>query len=83
MLFSDSHILITILFTPLVGAILMLFIPQQSSRSASLDGEHFRISGTGRLAAAHVAFQFRDERAALPIRHRLARGFPRWARTSL
>ena len=27
MLFSDSHILSTILFTPLVGAILMLFIP--------------------------------------------------------
>jgi NADH-quinone oxidoreductase subunit M len=27
MLFSDKHILITILFTPLVGAILMLFIP--------------------------------------------------------
>src|ERR1700732_2575647 len=27
MLFSDSHILSTILFTPLVGAILMLFVP--------------------------------------------------------
>ena len=29
MLFSDSHILSTILFTPLVGAILMLFIPRE------------------------------------------------------
>jgi NADH-quinone oxidoreductase subunit M len=29
MLFSDSHILTTILFTPLVGAILMLFIPRE------------------------------------------------------
>jgi NADH-quinone oxidoreductase subunit M len=29
MLFSDSHILNTILFTPLVGAILMLFIPRE------------------------------------------------------
>jgi NADH:ubiquinone oxidoreductase subunit 4 (subunit M) len=28
MLFSDSHILSTILFTPLIGAILMLFIPR-------------------------------------------------------
>ncbi len=29
MLFSDNHILSTILFTPLVGAIIMLFIPRQ------------------------------------------------------
>ncbi len=29
MLFSDSHILSTILFTPLIGAILMLFIPRE------------------------------------------------------
>jgi NADH-quinone oxidoreductase subunit M len=29
MLFSDSHILSTILFTPMVGAILMLFIPRE------------------------------------------------------
>src|ERR1700691_5171673 len=29
MLFSDSHILSTILFTPLMGAILMLFIPRE------------------------------------------------------
>ena len=30
--FSDSHILSTILFTPLVGAILMLFIPREQRR---------------------------------------------------
>ena len=29
MLFSDSHILSTILFTPIVGAIIMLFIPRE------------------------------------------------------
>src|ERR1700726_222248 len=29
MLFSDSHILSTILFTPIVGGILMLFIPRE------------------------------------------------------
>ena len=29
MLFSDNHILSTILFTPLVGAIIMLFIPRE------------------------------------------------------
>src|SRR6202167_3551765 len=29
MLFSDSHILSTILFTPLIGAILMFFIPRE------------------------------------------------------
>ena len=43
MLFSDSHILSTILFTPLVGAILMLFIPREQRRRASLDGQPLRV----------------------------------------
>ena len=31
--FSDSHILNTILFTPLVGAILMLFIKRENANA--------------------------------------------------
>src|SRR5271170_6231299 len=45
MLFSDSHILSTILFTPLVGAILMLFIPRSNANAHRLMGNLFGILG--------------------------------------
>src|ERR1700723_4647019 len=45
MLFSDSHILSTILFTPLVGAILMLFIPRSNANAHRLMGNLFGFLG--------------------------------------
>ena len=45
MLFSDSHILSTILFTPLVGAILMLFIPRTNANAHRLMGNLFGLLG--------------------------------------
>src|SRR5271170_4478772 len=45
MLFSDSHILSTILFTPLVGAILMLFVPRSNANAHRLMGNLFGILG--------------------------------------
>src|SRR5271163_2459096 len=45
MLFSDSHILTTILFTPLVGAILMLFIPRERADLHRWMGNIFGILG--------------------------------------
>ncbi len=45
MLFSDSHILSTILFTPLVGAILMLFIPRERADLHRWMGNIFGILG--------------------------------------
>jgi NADH-quinone oxidoreductase subunit M len=45
MLFSDSHILSTILFTPLLGAILMLFIPRENSNAHRWMGNIFGFLG--------------------------------------
>src|SRR5271168_3095264 len=45
MLFSDSHILSTILFTPLIGAILMLFIPRERADLHRWMGNIFGILG--------------------------------------
>src|SRR5580658_9558149 len=45
MLFSDSHILSTILFTPLVGAILMLFIPRERADLHRWTGNLFGFLG--------------------------------------
>src|SRR5579863_9569801 len=45
MLFSDSHILSTILFTPLVGAILMLFIPRERADLHRWMGNIFALLG--------------------------------------
>ena len=59
MLFSDSHILSTILFTPLVGAISDAFHPARAGRSAPLDGQYFWRPRVARFAAADLALQFR------------------------
>ncbi|HXZ10848.1 MAG TPA: NADH-quinone oxidoreductase subunit M [Candidatus Sulfotelmatobacter sp.] len=45
MLFSDSHILSTILFTPLAGAILMLFIPRENANAHRWMGNIFAFLG--------------------------------------
>ena len=82
MLFSDSHILITILFTPLVGAILMLFIPRERPDLHRWMGNIFGFLGSARLPAADLAIQLGPERAAVPICHRSAAGFLRLARIS-
>ena len=45
MLFSDSRILSTILFTPLVGAILLLFIPASGADLHRWMGDLFGLLG--------------------------------------
>ena len=45
MLFSDSHILTTILFTPLAGAILMFFIPRERANAHRWMGNIFGFLG--------------------------------------
>src|SRR5271157_5095885 len=45
MLFSDTHILTTILFTPLVGSILMLFIPRENANAHRWMGNIFAFLG--------------------------------------
>ena len=45
MLFSDSHILSTILFTPLLGAILMMFIPRENANAHRWMGNIFGFLG--------------------------------------
>src|SRR5579862_8853658 len=67
MLFSDGHILSTILFTPLVGAILMLFIPRRLASAHRLMGNIFGLLGlavslplTWRFNFAESDFQFRQ-----------------------
>src|ERR1700733_6414836 len=67
MLFSDGHILSTILFTPLLGAILMLFIPRRLASAHRLMGNIFGLLGlavslplTWRFNFAESDFQFRQ-----------------------
>jgi NADH-quinone oxidoreductase subunit M len=67
MLFSDNHILSTILFTPLVGAILMLFIPRQNANAHRLMGNLFGFLGFAvslplvwRFKFGETDFQFRQ-----------------------
>ncbi len=42
--FYDTHILTVILFTPLVGALLLLFVPRDSVTDASRDRQPFRLA---------------------------------------
>jgi NADH-quinone oxidoreductase subunit M len=63
MLFSDSHILSTILFTPLVGAILMLFIPRERPDLHRWMGNIFAFLGL--LVSLPLIWRF-DSSAAAP-----------------
>jgi len=67
MLFSDNHILSTILFTPLVGAILMLVIPRQNTNAHRWMGNLFGFLGFAvslplvwRFKFGETDFQFRQ-----------------------
>src|ERR1700683_294818 len=67
MLFSDGHILSTILFTPLVGAVLTLFIPRRFASAHRLMGNLFGLLGlavslplTWRFNFNESDFQFRQ-----------------------
>ena len=67
MLFSDNHILSTILFTPLAGAILMLFIPRQNANAHRWMGNLFGFLGFAvslplvwRFRFGETDFQFRQ-----------------------
>src|ERR1700690_4459823 len=59
MLFSDSHILSTILFTPLVGAILMLFIPRENANAHRWMGNLFGFLGLAVSLPLVWRFKFR------------------------
>ncbi len=64
---SDSNILNVILFTPLVGAILMLFIPRERPDLHRWLGNIFACLGLARFAAAHLAVQYSRVCAAIPV----------------
>ncbi len=83
MLFSDSHILSTILFTPLIGAILMLFIPRERADLHRWMGNIFGFLGLVVSLPLILALSIRGGRAAIPIRGKLRTGFLRSARISL
>src|SRR5271167_3224483 len=62
MLFSDSHILSTILFTPLMGAILMLFIPRERADLHRWMGNLFGFLGL--LVSLPLIWRFQSEAGA-------------------
>ena len=62
-----SHILTVVLFTPLVGALLLLFVPRDSENAHRVIGNLFRFPGADRFAAADVAVQPGAGRAALSV----------------
>src|SRR6204780_849412 len=62
MLFSDSHILSPILFTPLIGAILMLFIPRERADLHRWMGNLFGFLGL--LVSLPLIWRFQSEAGA-------------------
>src|ERR1700730_6688449 len=62
MLFSDSHILTTILFTPLVGAILMLFIKRENANAHRWMGNIF--ASLGLLVSLPLIWRFNSNASA-------------------
>src|SRR6202451_2172781 len=62
MLFSDSHILSTILFTPLIGAILMFFIPRERADLHRWMGNLFGFLGL--LFSLPLIWRFQSEAGA-------------------
>ena len=62
MLFSDSHILSTILFTPLIGAILMLFISRERADLHRWMGNLFGFLGL--LVSLPLIWKFQSERTS-------------------
>jgi NADH-quinone oxidoreductase subunit M len=62
MLFSDSHILNTILFTPLAGAILMLFIKRENANAHRWMGNIFAFLGL--LVSLPLLWRFKTDAAA-------------------
>src|SRR6202050_1343237 len=69
MLFSDSHILNTILYTPLVGAILMLFIPRSNANAHRLMGNLFGLLGLA--VSLPLLWRFKFGSHDFHFRHRL------------
>jgi NADH-quinone oxidoreductase subunit M len=74
-LFSDGHILSTILFTPLVGALLMVFIPRQNANAHRWVGNFFGFLGLAvslpllwrfQTGAGQPAFQFVQDLSWIP-----------------
>src|SRR6202167_2788424 len=62
MLFSDSHILSTILLTPLLGAILMFFIPRERADLHRWMGNLFGVLGL--LVSLPLIWRFQSEAGA-------------------
>jgi NADH-quinone oxidoreductase subunit M len=62
MFFSDNHILSTILFTPLVGAILLCFVPRGSANAARWIGNLFGLLGL--VVALPLLSRFQAQSAA-------------------
>jgi NADH-quinone oxidoreductase subunit M len=72
-LFSDGHILITILVTPLVGALLMVFVPRENANAHRWMGNLFGMLGLAvslpllwRFQNSAAGFQFVTDHAWIP-----------------
>jgi len=55
--FYNTHILSVVLFTPLVGALLLLFVPARQRKRASRHRQSIRFPGADRFSAAALAVQ--------------------------
>ena len=79
--FYNTHILTVVLFTPLVGALVLLFVPRDSETAHRVIGNLFALPRADCFAAADLALQPGPRRAALPVSGNPTTGFPPSART--
>jgi len=65
--FYNTHILSVVLFTPLVGALLLLFVPRDSENAHRIIGNLFAFLGLIVFTAAALAVQPGAGRAAFSV----------------
>ena len=80
--FYNTHILTVVLFTPLVGALLLLFVPRDSENAHRVIGNLFAFLGLIVSLPLIWRFSLDPRRAALPVSRKITTGFPRSARTT-
>ena len=84
--FYDSHILSVILFTPLVGALLLLFVPRESENSHRILGNLFGLLGL--IVSLPLLWRFSLSARRATSSRKAPTGFPpsarntRWASTA-
>ena len=76
--FYNNHILSVILFTPLVGAILLLFVPRESENAHRVLGNLFALLGF--VVSLPLVWKIQRRDSGLPVPRDPPTGFPRSAR---